>query len=74
VTGNTPAVREAVANILLQHGATVTPAALDKMVGETVRKIQFVQELARNGARVAGGAVAVAPAARKKPKIPIFAH
>jgi hypothetical protein len=74
VTGNTPAVREAVANILLQHGATVTPAALDKMVGETVRKIQFVQELARNGARVAGGAVAVAPAARKKPKVPIFAR
>lgn len=71
VTGNTPAVREAVANILLQHGANVTPASLDRLVGETVWKIQMMQELARNGARVAGGAVAVAPAARKKP--PIFA-
>jgi hypothetical protein len=69
ITGNTPAVREAVANILLQHGAGVTPASLDQMIGETVRKIQFVQELARNGARVGAGAVAVAPAATKKPSI-----
>jgi hypothetical protein len=37
ITGNTPAVREAVGRILLQHGAAVTPAALDSMVGETMR-------------------------------------
>lgn len=69
VTGNTPAVREAVANILLQHGASATPAALDRMVGETVRKIQLVQELARTGSRAVGGAVAVAPSAKKRPNI-----
>ena len=68
VTGNTPAVREAVANILLQHGATVTPAQLDRLVGETARKIQFVQELARNSSRVAGGAVAVAQQTKTKTK------
>lgn len=70
VTGNTPAVREAVANILLQHGAAVTPAALERMVGETVRKIQMVQQLAAGASRVAAGAVAVAPSANRKP--PIF--
>src|SRR5664279_2291545 len=43
VTGNTPQVRQAVANILLQHGANVTPAQLDQMVGQTVAKIQMVQ-------------------------------
>jgi hypothetical protein len=53
----------------LQHGANVTPAALDRLVGETVRKIQMVQQLARSGARAVAGAVAVAPSARKRPNI-----
>jgi hypothetical protein len=69
VTGNTPAVREAVANILLQHGANVTPTNLERMVGETVRKIQTVQNLAINSARVGAGALAVSPSATKKPEI-----
>jgi hypothetical protein len=69
MTGNTPAVRAAVANILLQHGANVTPAALDQMVGATIARIQMVQQLAQGSARVAGGAVAVAPSARQKPSI-----
>jgi hypothetical protein len=68
VSGNTPAVRAAVAEILLQRGANVTPAALDRMVGDTIRKIQDVQRLAMNGGRVVAGAVAQAPAATKKPK------
>lgn len=66
ITGNTPAVRAAVADILLQRGANVTPAALDRMVGETIRKIQTVQRLAMNGGRVAAGAAAEAPEATKK--------
>ena len=66
ITGNTPAVRAAVADILLQRGANVTPAALDRMVGETIRKIQTVQRLAMNGGRVAAGAAAQAPEATKK--------
>ncbi len=64
VTGNTPAVRQAVANILLRNGANVTPAQLDQLVGETVRKIQTVQNLAMNAGRVATGATAVAPRKR----------
>ena len=38
VTGNTPQVRQAVANILLQNGANVTGAQLEQLVGETVRQ------------------------------------
>ncbi len=63
ITGNTPQVRQAVANILLQHGANVTPAALDQLVGQTVARIQMVQRLAQGGSRVAAGALAVAPSA-----------
>jgi hypothetical protein len=59
VTGNTPQVREAVANILLQRGGTMTAAELERMVGETVRKIQFVQDLARNSMAAGSGALAV---------------
>ena len=59
VSGNTPAVREAVANILLQRGASMTPAALDRLVGETVRRVQMVQTMARSGVRAATAAAAV---------------
>jgi hypothetical protein len=69
VSGNTPAVRAAVAEILLQRGASVTPAALDRMVGETIRKIQRVQRLAQSGGRVTAGAIASAvQQSNKKPK------
>ena len=73
ITGNTPAVRQAVARILLQHGADVTPATLDRLVGATVAKIQFMQNLARGAGQVARGAGAVAPAAtNQNRKSPIF--
>ncbi len=72
VTGNTPAVREAVANILLQHGP-IAAATLDRMVGETVRRIQFAQQLARIGGRAAAGALGTT--SNKKTSRPnIFAH
>jgi hypothetical protein len=58
MTGNTPAVRAAVAEILLQRGAATTPAALDRMVGQTIRKIQAAQRLAQNGGRITAGALA----------------
>lgn len=72
VTGNTARVRQAVADILLRNGTNVTPAQLDQMVGETVRRIQFVQELARTGKNVASGAIAISPSATKKASI--FKH
>jgi hypothetical protein len=68
MTGNTPAVRAAVAEILLQRGVNLTPARLDQMVGETIRKIQNVQRAAMGGGRVAAGAGAQTPEATKKPK------
>jgi hypothetical protein len=69
--GNTPAVRQAVARILLRHGANVTPAALDAMVGQTVARIQMLQRLAQNATRVASGTAAVASNA-KTSRPPIF--
>jgi hypothetical protein len=60
LTGNTPAVRAAVAEILLQRGANVTPSRLDQMVGETIRKLQAVQRLTQNGGRITAGAIASA--------------
>lgn len=50
ITGNTPAVRKAVADILLQNGATLNPAALNAMVSRTIGQLQFLQQLARSGA------------------------
>lgn len=69
INGNTPAVRAEVARILLQRGANVSGAELDRMVGQTIRQIQFAQELARTAGRGAAGALAVAPAATKKSEI-----
>ena len=68
LTGNTPAVRAAVAEILLQRGTNLTPARLDQMVGETIRRIQNVQRAAIAGGRVAAGALAEAHEATKAPK------
>lgn len=58
LTGNTPAVRQEIANILLQRG--VTGRALDQMVGATVQRLQFIQNMARNMGRGASGGLAVA--------------
>lgn len=60
VSGNTPAVRQEVANILLQNGGNLAPAQLRRMVNETVARIQFVNNIARNVGRGAAGGLAVA--------------
>jgi hypothetical protein len=72
ITGNTPQVRAAVARILLQHGANVTPAALDAMVGQTIARIQTIQRLAAQRTRVASGIATTTPNARQT-RPPIFA-
>lgn len=69
VTGNTPAVRQAVGNLLLRNGSNVTSANFERMISETIQKIQMVQNMARETGRGAAGAVAVAPSAFKQPKI-----
>lgn len=58
LTGNTPTVRQEVAKILLQNG-NVSPAKLQKMVNDTIQRIQFLQNLARNVGRGAAGGLAV---------------
>ncbi len=69
VTGNTPAVRAAVAKILLQNGANLNAPALNAMVTKTIGQIQFLQQLARSGA----GAAATTVNANQQPKrAPIF--
>ena len=69
ITGNTPAVRAAVANILLQNGATLNPTQLNAMVTKTISQIQFLQTLSRSGA----GAAATTTNANQRPtKAPIF--
>lgn len=57
LTGNTPAVREAVGRMLLDRG--VNPANLQTAIGQTVARIRFVQNLSRNVGRGAAGALAV---------------
>lgn len=57
LTGNTPAVRAAVGRILLDQG--VNPANLQAAIGQTVARIQFIQNLSRNVGRGAAGALAV---------------
>lgn len=66
ITGNTPEVRNALAKILLQRGAKLTTTSLDAMVGETLARIQFVQNLARGLGRAGAGALAVAPNTQRK--------
>lgn len=58
MTGNTAQVRQEVANILLQNG--VSAGQLNRMITETVARIQFVQSMARNLGRGASGGLAVA--------------
>lgn len=58
LTGNTAQVRQEVANILLQNG--VSAGQLNRMITETVARIQFVQSMARNLGRGASGGLAVA--------------
>jgi hypothetical protein len=69
VTGNTPAVRKAVADILLQNGATLNPAQLNAMVSRTIGQLQFIQQLARSGA---GAAAVTTNANQPKRPPPIF--
>ena len=59
VTGNTPAVRQEVANILLQRGPNMNPAALENMVNQIIARMQRVQSIVSNIGRGASGGLAV---------------
>lgn len=59
LSGNTPAVRQAVADILLTRGGNVNAAQFQRMLDETVQRIQQVQRMARSMGRGAAGGLAV---------------
>jgi hypothetical protein len=59
LSGNTPAVRQAVADILMTRGGNVNAAQFQRMIDETVQRIQQVQRLARSMGRGAAGGLAV---------------
>ena len=59
LTGNTPAVRQEVARLLLTRGQNASAAQFQKMIDDTVKQIQMVQQLARSMGRGAAGGLAV---------------
>jgi hypothetical protein len=59
LTGNTAAVRQEVANILLQTGRKIPPGAMDKMVDGVLKRALHAARVAENiGRGVTGGGVA----------------
>lgn len=66
LTGNTAQVRQAVADILLQSGANMSPAALQRMVDQTTQRIQQIQQMARSAGRGAAGGLAVTTPAQNR--------
>ncbi len=60
LSGNTPAVRQAVADILLTRGGNVNAAQFQRMLDQTVQRIQQVQQMARAMGRGAAGGLGVA--------------
>lgn len=62
LSGNTPQVRKGIADILLQNGANISPQQLRAMVNNTVARIQYVQNVARNVGRGAAGGLAISTA------------
>ena len=58
LTGNTPQVRQELANILLQNG--VSAGALNRMINETMTRVRFIQNMTRNLGRGGSGGLAVA--------------
>ena len=63
LSGNTAQVRQAVSDILLQRGANMSPAALQRMVDETTRRIDTIRQITQQLGRGAAGGVAVTPTA-----------
>lgn len=63
LTGNTPEVRQAVANILLQRGPNLPPQVLQQMIDRATQRINNVARVANQLMAAGRGGVAVAPAA-----------
>lgn len=59
LSGNTPAVRQAVADMLMTRGQGANPAQFQQMIDQTIRQIQQMQRLAQSMGRGAAGGLAV---------------
>jgi hypothetical protein len=59
LSGNTPAVRQAVADMLMTRGSNVNAAQFQRMIDETVQRIRQVENMARSMGRGAAGGLAV---------------
>lgn len=66
LSGNTPAVRQAVADILMTRGSNANAAQFQRMIDETVQRLQQVQQMARSIGRGASGGLAVATPAQNR--------
>lgn len=66
LSGNTPAVRQAVADILMTRGSNVNAAQFQRMIDETVQRIQQLQRMARSIGRGAAGGLAVTGAGQNQ--------
>lgn len=66
LSGNTPAVRQAVADILMTRGGNVNAAQFQQMIDQTVQRIQMMQRMARSMGRGAAGGLAVAGPGQRK--------
>jgi hypothetical protein len=69
LTGNAAQVRQAVADILLQRGASMSPAALQRMVDEATRRIDTIRQVAQQIGRGGAGGLAVTPSATSEPRL-----
>lgn len=67
LTGNTPAVRQEVARLLMTRGQNASSAQFQKMIDDTVKQIQMVQRMARSMGRGGAGGLAVAGPGQDKP-------
>lgn len=67
MSGNTPAVRQAVADMLLTRGNNVSAAQFQRLIDETVQRIQQVQRMARSVGRGAAGGLAVSGPGQDRP-------
>ncbi len=63
LSGNTPEVRQRVAQILLQRGQNMNPASFQRLLDETMRRIETVRIVASQLGRGASAGLAVTPAA-----------
>lgn len=65
LTGNTPAVREQIARMLLMRGGNVTSQQMQDILEQAIKRVRATQLIASHLGRGASAALAVAPATQR---------